>query len=214
MDKSSSPSSSSPSSYRSPSRVDTPSSPSEQQQPPPQKYRSLTETPLQRFQDYNPDYVQQQMTFVRFANTVGESCFTKTVIATIGGGVLGVASGIFLTALEAGGGPSMYNNMPGQPDLVKNPPKSKVLHALKQTGAQMWDRSRFYTKSFALVGGIYSTFDCAVEKYRGKHDRLNSLYAGCMSGGVLAYSTGPKGILIGCAGFAAFSVIIDSIMGH
>jgi import inner membrane translocase subunit TIM22 len=172
-------------------------------------YRSLTETPLQRFQDYNPDYLKQQQTFIKYSNLVGESCLTKTVISIVGGGVLGLGMGVFFTALEAGGGP---NTIPPAP--LKNPSKYQAVNILRQTGIQMADRSRFYSKSFAIVGGIYSTFDCAVEKYRGKHDRLNSLYAGCMSGGVLAYNTGPKGILIGCAGFAAFSVVIDSLMGH
>jgi import inner membrane translocase subunit TIM22 len=170
--------------------------------------RPLSETPLQRFQDYNPEYIKHQMTFVKYANLVSESCLTKTAIATIGGGLLGLASGVFFTIMESGA-PSTYP----VPEL-KNPSKYKAVNVLRETGLQMRDRSKFYSKSFALVGAIYSSFECVVEKYRGKHDRLNSLYAGCLSGGTLAHSTGPKGILLGCAGFAAFSVIIDSIMDH
>lgn len=37
---------------------------------------------------------------------------------------------------------------------------------------------------------------------------------GCVTGGTLAYSAGPKGMCLGCVTFAAFSAGIEKLMGH
>lgn len=64
-------------------------------------------------------------------------------------------------------------------------------------------------------------------QYRAKHDIVNTLSAGCFTGGVLSAKGimdlikydfihfnigGPKAALVGCAGFAAFSAIIEQFM--
>jgi len=46
-------------------------------------------------------------------------------------------------------------------------------------------------------------------KYRAKNDIYNSISAGFISGGILARSSGPKGVLSGGLAFAAFSAAID-----
>ncbi len=40
----------------------------------------------------------------------------------------------------------------------------------------------------------------------------NGVSAGCITGGVLAAQGGPYAIVVGCAGFAAFSAAIDHFM--
>lgn len=52
------------------------------------------------------------------------------------------------------------------------------------------------------------------EQERAKHDIVNGVLAGCITGGILGARGGPKGITLGCAGFAAFSTVIDSFTGH
>lgn len=47
---------------------------------------------------------------------------------------------------------------------------------------------RSYAKGFALFGALYSFNECVIEKHRAKHDRYNAAYAGCATGGMLAYS--------------------------
>ena len=51
-----------------------------------------------------------------------------------------------------------------------------------------------------------------IEKARGKSDELNPLLAGCSAGAFLAARSGPQGMAIGCAGFAAFSYAIEKAM--
>ncbi|RKP17674.1 hypothetical protein ROZALSC1DRAFT_30554 [Rozella allomycis CSF55] len=48
----------------------------------------------------------------------------------------------------------------------------------------------------------------------GRHDLWNSVFAGFMTGGILAYKSGPKAMLMGGAGFAAFSTAIDYYMNR
>ena len=43
---------------------------------------------------------------------------------------------------------------------------------------------------------------------------VNSVSAGCITGGLLAMNAGPQAAAMGCAGFAAFSAAIDYFMEH
>nr|GEZ02344.1 mitochondrial import inner membrane translocase subunit TIM22-4-like [Tanacetum cinerariifolium] len=49
-------------------------------------------------------------------------------------------------------------------------------------------------------------------KARAKHDMTNTVAAGCVTGGTLSAKGGPKAACIGCAGFAAFSVVIEKFL--
>lgn len=64
------------------------------------------------------------------------------------------------------------------------------------------------------MGALFSGSECVIEKARAKHDLYNSVYAGCATGGMLAHKAGPKAMCVGCAGFAAFSAMIDKVMDH
>eukprot|EP00983_Pelagomonas_calceolata_P105856 1159175-Pelagomonas_calceolata.AAC.18 len=46
---------------------------------------------------------------------------------------------------------------------------------------------RSYAKGFAYFGALYSFNECVIEKYRAKHDRYNPMFAGCATGGMMAY---------------------------
>ena len=69
-------------------------------------------------------------------------------------------------------------------------------------------------KGFAKVGLVYSGIECAIERERAQRDIPNAVYAGCMTGAILAYKAGPQGMAMGCAGFAAFSAVIEAIMNN
>ena len=71
---------------------------------------------------------------------------------------------------------------------------------------------RSYAKGFGTVGALFAGSECVIEKVRARHDIYNSLYAGCFAGGALAHKAGPQAMCIGCASFAAFSVVIDKFM--
>lgn len=67
-------------------------------------------------------------------------------------------------------------------------------------------------KTWGLMSGTYAFSECAIEKWRGTSDDMNPLLAGCTTGAVLAARTGPKGMAIGCAGFATFSYAMEKVM--
>jgi import inner membrane translocase subunit TIM22 len=49
-------------------------------------------------------------------------------------------------------------------------------------------------------------------QFRAKNDIYNSVYAGLISGAVLARNSGPRSMVLGGIGFAAFSAAIDTYM--
>ncbi|CEQ40668.1 SPOSA6832_02301, partial [Sporobolomyces salmonicolor] len=49
-------------------------------------------------------------------------------------------------------------------------------------------------------------------QFRAKNDIYNSVYAGLISGAVLARNSGPRAMVLGGMGFAAFSAVIDSYL--
>ena len=64
-------------------------------------------------------------------------------------------------------------------------------------------------KSFGVIGGIFSVVECALEKLRGVKDMKNAVASGFATGAILAASAGPAAMVIGGAGFAAFSAVIE-----
>lgn len=93
------------------------------------------------------------------------------------------------------------------------PASSEGTWSQVKTGLRDFGRmSKGQFKTWGAMSGTYATSECVVEKMRGKSDELNPLMAGCAAGGILAARTGPQGIVIGCAGFAAFSFAIEKAM--
>jgi hypothetical protein len=93
-------------------------------------------------------------------------------------------------------------------------PDKKIGTVLKEMVSGMKAKSVSYAKSFAWMGFLFAGSECVVEKYRGKTDMVNSVTAGCFTGATLAYGNGPRAMCAGCAGFAAFSAVIDKVMGR
>jgi import inner membrane translocase subunit TIM22 len=151
--------------------------------------------------DLDREQVQRTNRIAKYQMLVSESCATKTVMAGVGGFGIGILWGSLSSPMELGGA---YT-----PGGEYDPSKFTFRQVFKQTR----ERCVQYGKSFAMVGVLFSTFDCAIEKVRGKHDRVNSVSAGCLAGGGLAARAGYKAAAFGCAGFALFSFIIDSFMG-
>lgn len=88
-----------------------------------------------------------------------------------------------------------------------------LLHGVRTMGS----RSYHMAKTFAVMGAIFSGAECVVEKARAKHDTVNTLAAGCITGGALSARAGPQAACLGCAGFAAFSLVIEKFLersGH
>jgi import inner membrane translocase subunit TIM22 len=56
----------------------------------------------------------------------------------------------------------------------------------KLHGKDALQRAGSYAKGFAAFGAVYASSECAVEKFRAKHDIYNAGYAGCFTGSILA----------------------------
>lgn len=126
---------------------------------------------------------------------IWNNCAVRSVVSGIMGGGLGVFMGLFLGALD---NPLMQEEMTA---------KQQFIYTAKQMGRRSWGSA----KTFAVMGLIFSAAECVVEKTRAKHDTTNTVVAGCVTGGTISARGGPKAACAGCAGFAAFSVLIEKI---
>ncbi|KAK9852835.1 hypothetical protein WJX84_011726 [Apatococcus fuscideae] len=132
------------------------------------------------------------------------NCAVRTVLSGGMGMVLGVVFGIFMGTMD-GAGVGME---------VAGAQKQTARQVMKEMLVTARSRSWTYAKGFGAMGALFAGSECVIEKTRAKHDIYNSVYAGCFTGGSIAYSTGPKGMCAGCVTFAAFSALIDKIMEH
>ncbi|KAK0604961.1 hypothetical protein LWI29_021380 [Acer saccharum] len=130
------------------------------------------------------------------AQDVWNNCAVRSVFSGVMGGGLGLCMGLFVGALD---NPLMQDTMTG---------REQFMYTMKQMGR----RSLSSAKAFAVMGFIFSAAECVVEKARAKHDMTNTVVAGCVTGGAISAKGGPKAACVGCAGFAAFSVVIEKFL--
>ncbi|XP_073121273.1 mitochondrial import inner membrane translocase subunit TIM22-4 isoform X2 [Henckelia pumila] len=127
---------------------------------------------------------------------IWNNCAVRSVVSGVMGGGLGLFMGLFLGALD---NPIMQDEMTGRQQLI---------YQAKQMGRRSWSSC----KAFAVMGFIFSASECIIEKARAKHDITNTVVAGCATGGAISARGGPKAACVGCAGFAAFSVVIEKFL--
>jgi import inner membrane translocase subunit TIM22 len=92
--------------------------------------------------------------------------------------------------------------------LQSLPLREQLRRGLRDMGSRSYSSAR----NFGKVGAIFAGTECCIEGYRAKNDLVNGVMAGCITGGALAAPAGPQAAALGCAGFAAFSLAIDSYM--
>jgi import inner membrane translocase subunit TIM22 len=137
---------------------------------------------------------------------ISESCGGKAAIGVFGGGIMGLLMGVFLGAMSDA--TPIVNSIHG-----KDIPQAPVREQMKVVARTTWQKSLYWCKSFAFLTGVFGGSECLVEKYRGKHDVWNPVLSGCVTGAALQAKSGPQAAAMGCAGFAAFSLVIDTVMG-
>ncbi|CCC71065.1 hypothetical protein NCAS_0G01780 [Naumovozyma castellii] len=142
------------------------------------------------------------------------SCPGKSAISGVTGFALGGVMGLFLASMAYDTplhtpSPSMALSANG---AVKQMAELSMRQQVKLQFADMGKRSYSSAKNFGYIGMIYAGVECVVESVRAKNDIYNGLLAGCLTGGGLAYKSGPQATVAGCAGFAAFSLAIDLYM--
>ncbi|GAA5824942.1 hypothetical protein JCM5353_002943 [Sporobolomyces roseus] len=145
--------------------------------------------------------IVSQMKQIRMVQDGMESPVTKAAIS----GAMGFAIGAFFSLM----GSSFTIEDPFQRQQytgMNTRQKAKVIFT--DMGKGMWRQG----KGFGMVGALYAGTECCVEGFRAKNDIWNSIWAGFISGGVLARNNGPKSMVLGGLGFAAFSAAIDSYL--
>ena len=65
--------------------------------------------------------------------------------------------------------------------------------------------------SFAVWGGLFSTFDCGLVFLRKKEDPWNSIMSGALTGGTLAIRNGPRQVAINAAMGGVFLGLIEGV---
>lgn len=151
----------------------------------------------------------QPPTWLLMMNRGTESCLFKTALSGVAGGCLGLGFGLFF-----GGYASAVDKaveMQGSTSLK-----------LRVGAKEAWRAMASYAKNFARFGMIFSIAECTVEKYRARHDMVNSIVGGCVAGAGMAsapFETIPARaratqMAIGCASVGAFSAAIDYYMEY
>jgi import inner membrane translocase subunit TIM22 len=120
---------------------------------------------------------------------------------------MGLLMGVFLGAMSDTTPPV---TVIGGKDVPQAPFREQMRVVMRATG----EKSLYWCKNFAFITGVFGGSECLVEKYRGKHDVWNSVASGCITGAALQAKQGPQAMAVGCGGFAAFSLAIDSVMGN
>ena len=137
---------------------------------------------------------------------LANSCGGKAAIGLFAGGAMGLLMGVFLGAMSDATPPVTVI-------AGKDVPQAPLREQIKVTMRATAEKSKYWCRQFAFITGVFGGTDCLVEKFRGKHDVWNSVASGCITGAALQAKQGPQAAAMGCGGFAAFSLVIDKVMG-
>jgi len=147
----------------------------------------------------------QTMAAVKSMQTLMESCPGKTAVSGVMGFALGGAFGLFMASMQYD---TPLATNPNAAAIQSLPLREQLRRGLRDMGSRSYSSAR----NFGKVGAIFAGTECCIEGYRAKNDLANGVLAGCITGGALAAPAGPQAAAFGCAGFAAFSLAIDSYM--
>eukprot|EP01061_Rhynchopus_euleeides_P011777 TRINITY_DN21354_c0_g1_i1.p2 TRINITY_DN21354_c0_g1~~TRINITY_DN21354_c0_g1_i1.p2 ORF type:complete len:156 (+),score=36.10 TRINITY_DN21354_c0_g1_i1:45-470(+) len=121
-----------------------------------------------------------------------DSCAARSVMAYVGGYVMGAGFSVFGMML----GGSQQDNV-----------------GVKEFWRRAGRNSLKMGRGFAVFGFFFSGFEAVLEKRRGKHDWKNAGIAGGTIGGVQGYRFGgPAAAVAGAGAGAGFCALIDWFM--
>uniref|UniRef100_A0A1Q3FB94 Mitochondrial import inner membrane translocase subunit TIM22 n=1 Tax=Culex tarsalis TaxID=7177 RepID=A0A1Q3FB94_CULTA len=128
-----------------------------------------------------------------------ESCAFKSLMSCVMGYGLGAAIGLFSSSVN----PS-----------IADPLAAEKQQTAREIFREMRAATHSYGKNFAVIGAVFAAVECVIESKRGVSDWKNGTYAGAVTGGLIGLRAGVKAGIVGAAGFAAFSTVIDYYMRH
>eukprot|EP00933_Yihiella_yeosuensis_P041251 TRINITY_DN35664_c0_g1_i1.p1 TRINITY_DN35664_c0_g1~~TRINITY_DN35664_c0_g1_i1.p1 ORF type:complete len:187 (-),score=24.02 TRINITY_DN35664_c0_g1_i1:63-623(-) len=130
---------------------------------------------------------------------ITDGCTARAAMGGIGGSVLGLLMGGFFHTMAP---PTMVDTSLSTFEQIR----------LSYKGfGQACTRS---ARQFGKFGVVYAGVECAMERERASMDLQNAIYAGCITGGIIAFQGGPGAMAMSCGGLAAFSAVIEMVMGH
>ncbi|PFH35198.1 putative inner membrane translocase subunit TIM17 [Besnoitia besnoiti] len=159
-----------------------------------ERYRTLNLAPGE-LTDEQRQMQQQMLMQQRVEKFFSEGCLMRACLMGTGGGVLGVLFGTFFFSMKP---VDVDTTLPFRAQL-----KQQYQNFLPEVGRS--------AKNFAKLGFIYSLTECFIQRERAVHDINNAIYAGCVTGATLSYRGGPWAVAVGCAGFAAFSGVMEKL---
>ena len=115
-----------------------------------------------------------------------ENCTVQAIISGAAGGVAGLVLGAVLTPFNS--------------SLAMETENLPLKDQFKRGFQEMGSQSRSWGKSLMVIGAVFSCSECFVEKTRGRTDRWNAIYGGCITGGALAVQ-GNNLFSLSCAPF-------------
>ncbi|CAE7424717.1 mfap-1 [Symbiodinium sp. KB8] len=130
---------------------------------------------------------------------VVEGCTLRAAISGVGGAGLGLLMGGFLHTMQPP--PNIDTSL-------------STMEQIRQSYKGFGQACVRMSRNFAKVGVVFAGVECFFERERACRDLPNAILSGCVTGGVLAFQGGPTGMALGCAGFAAFSGVIETLMDH
>ncbi|KEP67510.1 UNVERIFIED_CONTAM: mitochondrial inner membrane translocase subunit TIM17, putative [Hammondia hammondi] len=160
------------------------------------RYRTLNLTPDATTLTDEQKQIQQQILLQnKVERFFTEGCLARAAVMGAGGAVLGVLFGAFFFTMKP---VDVDTSLPFREQM-----RQQYRNFLPDVGRS--------AKSFAKLGFLYSLVECFIQRERAVHDVNNAIYAGCFTGAALSYKGGPWSAAAGCAGFAAFSGIMETL---
>ncbi|EPR62206.1 mitochondrial inner membrane translocase subunit TIM17, putative [Toxoplasma gondii ME49] len=160
------------------------------------RYRTLNLTPDATTLTDEQKQIQQQILLQnKVERFFTEGCLARAAVMGAGGGVLGGLFGAFFFTMKP---VDVDTSLPFRDQM-----RQQYRNFLPEVGRS--------AKSFAKLGFLYSLAECFIQRERAVHDINNAIYAGCFTGAALSYKGGPWAAAAGCAGFAAFSGIMETL---
>lgn len=146
--------------------------------------------------------VQIQPNEEKMMESIMESCAFKSFMSCVIGYGLGAAIGLFSASVN----PTIAVDQTA-PHMERSQTVKEIFNDMRKT-------THSYGKNFAAIGLVFAGVECCIESYRGVTDWKNGTYAGGVTGGLIGLRAGIKAGILGAAGFAAFSTVIDYYMRH
>lgn len=97
---------------------------------------------------------------------------------------------------------------PGTTTVADLPLRRQLSIGLRDLGRSSLSSAR----NFGFIGAVYSGTECCIEGLRAKNDLQNAVYAGFITGALLARKGGPMAAGLSGGGFAVFSLGIEWYM--